>query len=99
MTLRHDRRETPLSTSRIWQPNFYLSHVLDPLCTMSDSEPNGDSSVFEFETRSQLDMLVFLVALIGAGVTLGPLVEFLVGLMCAGIAVITLGRLYRREFR
>ncbi|EMA56825.1 hypothetical protein C451_00425 [Halococcus thailandensis JCM 13552] len=66
---------------------------------MSDSEPTGDFSAFEFEMRSQLDMLIFLVALIGAGVTLGSLVGVLVGLLCAGIAVITLGRLYRREFR
>lgn len=65
---------------------------------MSDSEPDGDLSIFEFETRSQLDLLVFLVALIGAGVTLGSLVRLLVGLICVGIAVITLGRLYRREF-
>ena len=69
---------------------------------MSDSsslETQRTSSVFEFETRSQLDMLVFLVALIGAGVTLGPTIGFVIGLVCAGIAVITLGRLYRREFR
>ena len=66
---------------------------------MSDSKPTGDLSAFEFETRSQLDMLIFLVALIGAGVTLGSLVGVLVGFLCAGIAVITLGRLYRREFR
>jgi hypothetical protein len=65
----------------------------------SSSESENTRSTFEFETRSQLDMLVFLVALIGAGITLGPTVEFLVGIVCAGIAVITLGRLYRREFR
>ena len=40
-----------------------------------------------------------LVALVGAGVTLGPTIGFLAGLVCVGIAVITLGRLYRREFR
>ncbi|WP_049997967.1 hypothetical protein [Halococcus sediminicola] len=57
------------------------------------------TSAFAFETRSQLDMLVFLVALVGAGVTLGPTIGFLAGLVCVGIAVITLGRLYRREFR
>jgi hypothetical protein len=69
---------------------------------MSDSpslDSERDSSAFEFEVRSQLDMLVFLVALIGAGITLGDLVGVLVGFMCAGIAVITLSRLYRREFR
>lgn len=65
----------------------------------SSLDLESDSSAFEFEVRSQLDMLVFLVALIGAGITLGQLVGLLVGLMCAGIAVITLGRLYRREFR
>jgi hypothetical protein len=69
---------------------------------MSESsalETESASSAFAFETRSQLDMLVFLVALIGAGVTLGPTIGFVVGLVCAGIAVITLGRLSRREFR
>jgi hypothetical protein len=65
----------------------------------SSLETESAPSDFEFETHSQLDMLVFLVALIGAGVTLGPTVGFVVGLMCAGIAVITLGRLYRREFQ
>ena len=89
----------PLSTSAICQPNFYLRRGLHPRVLMSDSKPTGDLSAFEFETRSQLDMLIFLVALIGAGVTLGSLVGVLVGFLCAGIAVITLGRLYRREFR
>ncbi|UOO95539.1 hypothetical protein MUK72_02235 [Halococcus dombrowskii] len=65
----------------------------------SSLEVEDTPSESAFETRSQLDMLVFLVALIGAGVTLGPTIGFLAGLVCTGIAVITLGRLYRREFR
>lgn len=69
--------------------------MMDPSSLETDNTP----SEFVFETRSQLDMLVFLVALIGAGVTLGPTIGFLAGLVCTGIAVITLGRLYRREFR
>ena len=69
---------------------------------MSDSSSSGSdepSSIFEYETRSQLDMLTFLLALIGVGVTLGPLAELFVGLVCGGIAVVTFGRLYDREFR
>jgi hypothetical protein len=69
--------------------------MMDP----SSLETENTSSEFVFETRSQLDMLVFLVALIGAGVTLGPTIGLVVGFVCIGIAVITLGRLYRREFR
>ncbi|MGN8218053.1 hypothetical protein ACTG0T_06850 [Halococcus morrhuae DSM 1307] len=65
----------------------------------SSLEVEDTPSESAFETRSQLDMLVFLVALIGAGVTLGPTIGFLAGLICIGIAVITLGRLYGREFR
>ncbi|WP_233553826.1 hypothetical protein [Halococcus sp. IIIV-5B] len=44
-----------------------------------------------------MDLFIFLVALIGVGVTLGQLAALLVGLICAGIAVITLGRMGRRE--
>ncbi|EMA44334.1 hypothetical protein C448_08674 [Halococcus morrhuae DSM 1307] len=69
--------------------------MMDP----SSLEVEDTPSESAFETRSQLDMLVFLVALIGAGVTLGPTIGFLAGLICIGIAVITLGRLYGREFR
>jgi hypothetical protein len=69
---------------------------------MSDSssqEPAGDSSFFQYNVTSQLDMLIFLVALIGAGVTLRSLVGAFVGITCLGIAVITLFRLYQREYR
>ncbi|RJT06784.1 hypothetical protein [Halococcus sp. IIIV-5B] len=56
-------------------------------------------SGFEFETRTQLDLLIFLVALVGAGLTLGPPIGLLVGLVCLGVALLTLARLYSREFR
>lgn len=64
----------------------------------SPVEPQNSASLFEFEVRSQLDMLVFLVALIGVGIMLGPAVGFVIGIVCAGIALITLVRLYCREF-
>lgn len=51
------------------------------------------------DVRSQLDPLVSLVALIGVGVTSGPLASLFAGLVCAGIAAITFERLYEREFR
>jgi hypothetical protein len=81
---------------------IFMSATSEFSVSMSDpssSEVDNHSSIFQYEIRSQLDMLVFLVALIGVAITLGPAVELLVGLVCAGIAVITLGRLYNREFR
>lgn len=65
----------------------------------SSQESASDSSVFQYNVTSQLDMLIFLGALIGSGVTLRSFVGVFVGIICFGIAVITLFRLYEREYR
>ena len=66
--------------------------------SLSESGSETASTALGYGVRSQLDLLIFLVALIGVGATLGQLAAILVGFICAGIAVITLGRMYRREF-
>lgn len=68
---------------------------------MTNIPPSGPETVSSesgYETSSQLEMLIFLVSIIGVAISFGPIAKFVVGVVCLGIAVISLSRLYRREF-